>query len=79
MVNQVQCSITMMPNCYSSPCIVSLVFQLASARKLFEAGLYGWLSAVSGVRLWSETEITTSSSIYSFIYYRYFCLDTYSA
>ena len=40
-------------------------FQLASARKPFEAGLDGWLSAVSGVglRLWSETEITTSSSI----------------
>ena len=30
-------------------------FQLASARKSFEAGLDGWLSSVSGVRLWSET------------------------
>ena len=51
--------------------VVSVVsvqsFQLASARKSFEAGFGGWLSAVSGVRLCSETEITTSSSIYSFI------------
>ena len=42
-------------------------FQLALSRKSFEAGFDGWLSAVSGVRLWSETEITTSSSSYSFI------------
>ena len=44
-------------------------FQLASARESFEAGLDCWLSAVSGVglRLWSEIEITTSSSIYSLI------------
>ena len=47
-------------------------FQLASARKLFEAGLDGLLSAVSGVRVWSETEITTSNSVYSFMYYRYY-------
>ena len=44
-------------------------FQLASARESFEAGLDGWLSAVSGVglRLWSGTEITASSGIYSII------------
>ena len=39
-------------------------FQLASASKSFDAGVDGWLSAVYGVRLWSETEITTSSTIY---------------
>ena len=44
-----------------------LSFPLTSACKSFEAGFDGWLSTVSGVRLFSETEITTSSSIYSFI------------
>ena len=44
-----------MSNCYSSQRIDYVVsvqsFQLASAGKSFEAGLDGWLSAVSGVRL----------------------------
>ena len=31
-------------------------FQLASACKSFEAGIDGWLSVVSGVRVWSETD-----------------------
>ena len=43
--------------------------QLAAALNSFEAGLDRWLSVVSGVRMWSETEITTSSSrAYIFLY-----------
>ena len=43
--------------------VVHRVSVQSSACKSFEAGLYCSLTALSGVRLWSETEITASSSV----------------
>ena len=42
-------------------------FQLASACKSFEAGFDGWLSAVSVVRLWSETDHNQQQYLFLYI------------
>ena len=42
-------------------------FQLASACKSFGAGIDGWLSADSGVRVWSETDHNQQQYLFLYI------------